>query len=474
MRFLIIGGSDAGISAALRAREFDREATIIVVLADGYPNFSICGLPFFLSGETPDWHQLAHRTKFEGIEIRQWHTANAIDPDRKMVEVVNRENHHSVLPYDRLLIATGAAPLIPTISGADLPGVHTLHTMEDSFAVNRLLREEKPRSVIIVGAGYMGVEMADALVQRGLKVTLVGRTESVLATVDAELGHTIADELRRHSVDVKTNTDVLQVSSSNCLRVAGSNGFEQSAEMVLVATGVRPCSELADSAGILTGARGAIRVNTFMQTNIPDIYAAGDCVETWHRMFQQYKYLPLGTTSHKQGRFAGENAVGGNRHFGGSVGTQVVKVFDLVAGRTGLRNHEAKDAGFNPRTVETNAWDHKAYYPGAQQMKLRVTGDIDTGRLLGAQIVGHWRSDVAKRIDIFRCGPVSRNVSRRHERSRPELYASFKQPVGPRTVSLPELVRKVLGGGPLLTEVVVYCLFARCSREQTFQDDKFK
>ena len=401
MRFLIIGGSDAGISAALRARELDREATITVVLADGYPNFSICGLPFFLSGETPDWHQLAHRTEFEGIEIRQWHTAIAIDPERKTVELVDREKHYSVLPYDRLLIATGAAPLIPKIPGTDLPGIHTLHTMEDSFAVDQRLGEEKPRSVIIVGAGYIGVEMADALVHRGLKVTLVGKTESVLATVDAELGHTIADELRRHNVDVKTNIDVQHISSSNCLHVRGSNDFEQSADMVLLATGVRPCSELAISAGVVTGARGAIRVNTSMQTNIPGIYAAGDCVETWHRVLQQYKYLPLGTTSHKQGRVAGENAVGGTKHFEGSVGTQVVKVFDLVAGRTGLRNHEAKDAGFNPRTVETNAWDHKVYYPEAQQMKLRVTGDIDTGRLLGAQIVGHWRSEVAKRIDVF-------------------------------------------------------------------------
>ncbi|MGO9539006.1 MAG: FAD-dependent oxidoreductase [Terriglobales bacterium] len=401
MRFLIIGGSDAGISAALRAREFDRDVTITVVLADGYPNFSICGLPFFLSGESPDWRQLAHRTEFEGIEIRQSHTANAIDPERQIVELIDRENHHSVLPYDRLLIATGAAPLIPKIPGAGLPGVHTLHTIEDSFAVDRRLREQKPLSVIIVGAGYIGVEMADALVHRGLEVTLVGKSRSVLATVDAELGHTIAEELRRHNVDVKTNIDVQQISSSHCLRVSGSNGFEQSADMVLMATGVRPSSELAGSAGILTGARGAIRVNTSMQTNIPDIYAAGDCVETWHRLFLQHKYLPLGTTSHKQGRVAGENAVGGTKHFEGSVGTQVVKVFNLVAGRTGLRDHEAKDAGFNPRTIETNTWDHKVYYPGAQQMKLRVTGDVDTGRLLGAQIVGHYRSEVAKRIDVF-------------------------------------------------------------------------
>ena len=401
LKFLIIGGSDAGISAALRARELDDSTAITVVLADGYPNFSICGLPFFLSGETPDWHQLAHRTEFEGIDVLPWHTATAIDPTKNTVDVVDRENLRKRLSYDRLLIATGAVPLIPEIPGIGLPGVYTLHTMDDSFAVQRRLLDANPRSAIIAGAGYIGVEMADALVHRGLQVTLVGRTRSVLATVDPELGDLVGDELRRHQVDVKTDVEITAIESSNCLRVSGTNGFEQSADLVLVATGVKAASQLAVQAGISTGQKGAIQVDQSMRTSILDIYAAGDCVETWHRVLQQYKYLPLGTTSHKQGRVAGENAVGGNRSFAGCVGTQVVKVFDLAAARTGLREQEAKAAGFKPLTVETVAWDHKAYYPGAQQMRIRVTGDIDGGRLLGAQIVGHWHSEVAKRIDIF-------------------------------------------------------------------------
>jgi NADPH-dependent 2,4-dienoyl-CoA reductase/sulfur reductase-like enzyme len=403
LKFLIIGGSDAGISAALRARELDAGAAITVLLADGYPNFSICGLPFFLSGETPDWHSLAHRTEFEGIELLTWHTATAIDPDQKSVDVIDREHRTKSLSYDRLLVATGAMPLLPEIPGIDLPGVYCLHTMDDSFGVQSRL-EANPRSAIIVGAGYIGVEMADALVQRGLQVTLVGKTGSVLATVDRELGDIIGDELRRNNVDVKTNVEVTGIESSSGLRVSGTNGFEQSADLVLVATGVKPASHLAVEAGIKTGHKGAIGADTSMRTNIPDIYTAGDCVETWHRVLQQYKYLPLGTTSHKQGRVAGENAVGGSRLFAGSVGTQVVKVFDLAAARTGLREHEAKAAGCNAFTIETVAWDHKAYYPGAHQMRIRVTGDIDSRRLLGAQIVGHWCSEVAKRIDIFAAG----------------------------------------------------------------------
>ena len=261
LEFLIIGGSDAGISAALRARELDDIAAITVVLADGYPNFSICGLPFFLSGETPDWHQLAHRTEFEGIDLLPWHTATAIDPTRKTVDVVDRESGRTRLSYDRLLIATGAVPLIPGIPGIGLPGVYTLHTMDDSFGVQRQLLEANPRSAIIAGAGYIGVEMADALVHRGLQVTLVGRNRSVLATVDPELGDAVGDELRRHKVEVKTNVEITAIESSNCLRVTGTNGFEQSADLVLLATGVKPASQLAVQAGISTGQKGAIRVD---------------------------------------------------------------------------------------------------------------------------------------------------------------------------------------------------------------------
>jgi hypothetical protein len=170
---------------------------------------------------------------------------------------------------------------------------------------------------------------------------------------------------------------------------------------VLVAAGVKPTTELAASAGADLGAHGAIRVDRRMATSVPNVWAAGDCVETWHRVLQRPTYLPLGTTAHKQGRVAGENAVGGHRVFEGSVGTQVVKVFDLAIARTGLRDVEARQAGFDPITVETETWDHKAYYPGAPRIRLRVTGDRQTGQLLGAQILGPWQAEVAKRIDVY-------------------------------------------------------------------------
>ncbi len=405
-KLLILGGSDAGISAALRAKEVDPTTNVTVVVADRFPNYSICGLPFYLSGEVPDWHWLAHRTAEditrEGIHLLLDSTAQAIDPANHLVTMLDEAGKTRQLPYDRLVIATGAVPVRPHILGIDLPGVYLLRSMQDSFAVHEYLDTRAPRSAVIVGGGYIGVEMADAFVHLGLVVTVVEHGASVLKTVDESLGRRVSAELGHHGVEVATCVAVERIAQAGSqLRVMGSEGFHTTADLVLVAVSVQPQTELAQSAGIATGERQAIRVTRAMETTVPDIYAAGDCVETWHRLLNAPTYLPLGTTAHKQGRIAGENAVGGHREFAGTLGTQVVKVFELVVARTGLRDNEAVQAGFDPLTVETTSWDHKVYYPGAHKIRIRLTGDGKTGRLLGAQMVGHYQSEVAKRIDIF-------------------------------------------------------------------------
>lgn len=402
MHFLIIGGSDAGISAGPRAHELDSSCDVTIVLADEYPNYSICGLPFFLSGETPDWHSLAHRTEFPGIQLMPNHRAERIDSIGKVVTVRSASGTQKELSYDQLLIATGARPVWPAIEGIDLPGVFPLHTMADSFSFHDHLEGRRPETAIIVGAGYIGLEMADALVHRGIQVTIASRTEAVLATVDPDYGRLVESELKRHGIEVWNQVEADSICAvGNKLQVSGTKSFTKSADVVLVAVGVQPNSGLGSAAGIGTGTKGALCVNRRMETLLPNVYAAGDCVETWHRLLQHPSYLPLGTTAHKQGRIAGENAVGGNREFEGSVGTQVVKLFDVVAARTGLRDHEAVKAGFDPLSVETAVWDHKVYYPGAHQMRLRVTGDRGTGRLIGAQVLGHRNSEVSKRVDTF-------------------------------------------------------------------------
>jgi NADPH-dependent 2,4-dienoyl-CoA reductase/sulfur reductase-like enzyme len=417
MHLVMIGGSDAGISAALRARELDPGADVTVVLEDAYPNFSICGIPYYVSGEVTHWRNLAHRTVADleatGMALRTDTTARRIDVPGRKLTVTSPGRGEEVLGYDKLIVGTGAVPVRPSIHGVAGPGalgpddgVHLLHSMGDTFAVMRTLEQAAPASAVIVGAGYIGLEMADALTVRGLRVAQMEQLPEVLPTVDPELGTLVHGELAARGVEVLTGTTVQAIGKTRPgqagrleVRATAADGtaVTRTADMVLVVVGVRPETTLAAEAGAELGAKGAIAVDPWMRTNLPDVYAAGDCVITHHRLLG-VTYLPLGTTAHKQGRVAGENALGGNRAFAGSLGTQVVKIFDQAAARTGLRDHEA--AEFDPVTVETQADDHKAYYPGSHRITIRVTGDRTTGRLLGMQLFGHKNAEIAKRIDI--------------------------------------------------------------------------
>jgi NADPH-dependent 2,4-dienoyl-CoA reductase/sulfur reductase-like enzyme len=403
MHLVIIGGSDAGISAALRAHELDSSVEITLLLADDYPNFSICGLPYYLSGETADWRDLAHRKEFPGIKVLRRHRALGIDAAHRAVSV-SHEGEDATMRYDKLIVATGARPVRPELSGYDLPNVFPLHTMEDSFAVHRRLEEGPCESAVLIGGGYIALEMADALTQRGLDVELLSRTETVMPTVDAEIGLLVEEELRRRGVRVFTNVAATHIerqgASPSRVTVSDTANKTHSADLVIVAAGAMPDSSLARHAGAQLGVRDAIVVTRQMRTNLPDVFAAGDCVETYHRLLRRPTYISLGTIAHKQGRVAGENAVGGDRAYAGAVGTQSLKVFDLAVVCTGLGDRQARAEGFNPLTVASSANDHKAYYPGATPLQMRMTGDLASGRLLGAQIVGDRKAEISKRIDI--------------------------------------------------------------------------
>jgi len=403
---LIIGGSDAGISAALRIKEINTEIDVTVVVADAYPGYSICGLPFFLSGEVSDWHTLAHHgvKQLEEIGIRLLlnQRAEIISPKTRTVQVVSIDGNTQELNYDKLLISTGAESTRPPITGLDQPGVFLLRWMADGFEMQQFIEQKNPRRSIIVGGGYIGLEMADALAHRGLEVTVLEFAPEILTTLDAALGRLIRTELESRGVKVITHKGVQSIErKGGNLLVQTTDGETSTTDLVLVATGVKPSTQLGQTAGIALGVAGAIAVDQTMSTNIPDILAAGDCVETWHHILKSKVYMPLGTTAHKQGRIAGENMAGGNRQFHGSMGTQVVKVFDQIAAGTGLRDAQASKAGFNPMTVNLTTSDRNPYYPGVKEITVCITGDRDTGRLLGAQIVGHHDSEAAKRIDII-------------------------------------------------------------------------
>ncbi len=400
---VIAGGSDAGISAALRARELSAKADVTLLVADRYPNFSICGLPFYLSGEVADWKTLAHRTVEEiesaGIHLLTGHRVVRFSPDQKQLLVRNEAGGSRTFSYDELIVATGAVSVRPDFAGMDLPGVFCLRWMQDAFAFESHLETRHPASIIIIGAGYIGMEMADAMTRRGLAVTVVEFAPNVLSTFDVALGNRVRRELEANGVSVYTGFSVERIDARGDSFCVWSESASVCADMVLVAAGSRPETNLAQGAGIALGQKGAIRVDRKMQTNLPHIYAAGDCAETYSRLTGKNTYLPLGTTAHKQGRVAGENAAGGNKQYTGTLGTQSVKIFNLVAARTGLNEDEAVKEGYAPLSVDIETWDHKQYYPQAQALHLRVTGDQKTHKLLGMQILGPYGKEVSKRLD---------------------------------------------------------------------------
>lgn len=411
MHIVAIGGSDAGISAALRARELDPTADVTVVVADEYPNYSICGIPYYFSGDVRPWQSLAHRTHADleatGMQLRLNTLATRIDAGRRRL-TVQGVGGESEIGYDELIVGTGALPTFAGIAGVGElgpdDGVHVLHSMGDTFALERDLAERDPRTAVIIGAGYVGLEMAEGFRARGMRVIQLQRGPEVLSTLDPELSSLVHDELVEHGVEVHTNTTVKSVEKTDAGLVVHAEHLGEPVshvvDIVLAVVGVRPNTALLEAAGATLGAGGAVVVDEQMRTGIPHVLAAGDGVVTHHRLLG-VTYLPLGTTSHKQGRIAGENALGGSRRFAGSVGTQVVKVFDVVAARTGLRELEAVAGGYAPATTQSVADDHKRYYPGAQPISIRITGDERTGLLLGAQLVGRLGTETAKRVDTY-------------------------------------------------------------------------
>jgi NADPH-dependent 2,4-dienoyl-CoA reductase/sulfur reductase-like enzyme len=307
MHVVAIGGSDAGISAALRARELDPSTDVTVVVADAYPNFSICGIPYYISGEVARWQNLAHRSYADleaaGMQLRLDTVAMGIDVDGHQVWLRNPDGSQEPLTYDRLVVGTGAVPVRPPIEGlhgggvlGQRDGVHLLHTMADTFWLQRTLDEQRPATALVVGAGYVGLEMAEGLVTRGLRVAQVEALPEVLPTVDRQLGTLVGEELLAHGVDASTSTTVRSVArapkgSAGRLVVDGTDeggrSFSRSADLVLVSVGVRPDTELLVAAGAKTGVRGAVVVDERMRTGLPDVYAARDCVVTHHRPSDQ-------------------------------------------------------------------------------------------------------------------------------------------------------------------------------------------
>ncbi len=406
-RFVIIGADAAGMSAASEARRVDPDLAITVFDRGRFASYSQCGLPYLVGGLVADEIRLVARTIGEfaarGITVQLGHEVTAIDPDGRSVRVRNLTGGEEWdEPYDRLLIATGAAPVRPAGPGLDLDGIFHVDIMEDALAIQAYIREWWPKRATIVGGGYIGLEMAENLVRRGLEVRLVQRGDQLFHAVDAEVAAPLEAELERNGVDMRLCDSVFEACEEGRdgrVATVATNGGEVPADLVILATGTRPAVELAVAAGIPTGATGAIAVDDHLRTNRPEVFAAGDCAEHWHRVLQLPVWVPLGTTANKQGRIAGRNVAGGDDAFAGIVGTAITRVFDLEVGRTGLSEGGMREHGLDPVVATIDSTDHAGYLPDARPLTVKLVAERGTGRLLGGQAIG--RNGVGKRIDVL-------------------------------------------------------------------------
>ncbi len=404
-KILIIGGSDVGISAALRIKELDGAAGVTIVSDNNFPNYSICGIPFYLGGEVKHYTDLAHRKaddiRAKGIELKLETRVTDIYPKAKKVKVSDKTGAVTELEYDSLVLGTGGKSIKPAIGGLDLPGVFFMRWMDDAINFDEYLKSKAPKSAVIVGGGYIGLEMAEALIRRGLDVTLIEYADRVLNTVDAEFSALVKAGLEAKGVKIATGKTVQAIErTGGGLRVSASPNHGVQADCVLVAVGATPETDLARGAGIALGLKGAIKVNARMQTSFPEIYAGGDCAESLHNITRQPVYIALGTTAHKHGRIIGDNICGVRSEYPGTLGTQSIKLFDMVIARTGMNEAEARAAGFAARTSDFETWDHKVYYPPAYKTKIRLTADMKSRRMLGCQILGDINAEISKRVDI--------------------------------------------------------------------------
>jgi CoA-dependent NAD(P)H sulfur oxidoreductase len=404
MRLVVIGGVAAGTKAASRARRVDPEMEVVVYQEEPEPSISECGLPYLLSGVVERRDQLVARTpeKFaeSGVEVRVRHRVERIFPDTKTLSVRELTTGETFEDrYDRLIVATGARAVLPPIPGADLDGIFPLRFLTDADEVLAYLGDRSPRKAVVVGGGYIGLEVAENLCRLGIEVSLIEGEQRVALAYGTEVSDRVEAELGRNGVHIFTGEKVEEFVGDGRVRAVRFGDEEVGADLVIFGVGVKPSVELAREAGVELGTTGAIRVDRHMKTNLPDVWAAGDCVETINLVSNEPAWVPLGDTANQMGRVAGTNAATGHDdlEFPGVLGTGIFQAYDLGVGKTGLSERDAEAAGFETMSAAVEAKDKAGYYPGVGEVFLKLIADAETGRLLGAEAAG---SGADKLIDV--------------------------------------------------------------------------
>jgi len=405
LKILIIGGVAAGMSAAVRARKNDARAEITVIQKEEDVSYGACGLPYFIAGKVADSVSLIARTKEEfeqqNITILTGHEALNFHHHKKTVFVRRLKDGQSLsFKYDRLVIATGARSKNLAVPGAQLKNVFNLRTLSDGKKIESFIKMDSPKNVVIVGSGYVGLEMAESFAQRGLKIIIIEKSNQVLSSVDPEVSDKIVNELQRNGCELYLNTSLSQIMGSDKVeQVILENVGTVSADMVLFSGGISPNVDFAQNSGVQLGKSGAIAVNNKMETNLHGVYAAGDCAEVKNLVTNRFAYIPLGTTANKQGRVAGDNVSGRFAQMKGVVGTAALKMFDLHIARTGLSVEQSKGLGVKFETTLIDAYSRAGYSSCKKPITIKLIFKKQNGQLLGAQIVGG--EGVAKRVDIL-------------------------------------------------------------------------
>jgi NADPH-dependent 2,4-dienoyl-CoA reductase/sulfur reductase-like enzyme/rhodanese-related sulfurtransferase len=401
-KILIIGGVAAGATAAAKVRRISPTAQITMLEAGPDISFANCGLPYYIGGDIKSRSKLilqspeSFKEQYE-VDVHTHTFVSAIDRFAHKVKTINtRSGEQKTFEYTKLILAQGGRPIAPKLPGADYDHVFTLWTLEDMDKISQHLEEKKPKNAVVVGGGFIGLEMVEALVKRGLKVNVVEMMPHVMAVMEPEMAGFIENEMLSYGVGIHTNAGVTEIKPRS---VKLDNGKILDADMVLLSIGVRPTLQLAMDAGLEIGEAGGLLVNSLLQTSDPDIFAAGDMVEIEHRVSGKKVRIPLAGPANRQGRIAAENVLGGNHEYKGAIGTSVVRVFEAVAGITGFSLKQARAAGLDADAVVVHKEHHTSYYPGAETVTTMLVYDRKTGVILGGQAAGYKGAD--KRLDVI-------------------------------------------------------------------------
>ena len=406
MKVVIVGGVAGGATAAARIRRLDEQAEIVVFERSGYISYANCGLPYYIGNVITDPEELTLQTpesffsRFR-VDMKVRHEVTAIHPERKTVSVKNLETDEVFEEsYDKLILSPGAKPTQPRLPGVGIDKLFTLRTVEDTFRIKEYINQNHPKSAVLAGGGFIGLELAENLRELGMDVTIVQRPKQLMNPFDADMASMIHSEMRKHGVKLALGYTVEGFEERNGgVDVLLKDNAPLHADMVVLAIGVTPDTALAREAGLELGIKGSIVVNDRMETSVPDIYAAGDAVQVKHYVTGEDALISLAGPANKQGRIIADNICGGDSRYLGSQGSSVIKVFDMTAATTGINETNARKAGLDVDTVILSPMSHAGYYPGGKVMTMKVVFEKGTYRLLGAQIVGY--DGVDKRIDVL-------------------------------------------------------------------------